>query len=505
MKLKLKSRPLFLFTLLLLLGNQPVLADGMFLSDTDLDNWVLQTEDQQLCAINYENGIQNTILAVDINDMQGERAVWIFPVPSKPDETKIDIIRGFPGLRGQDVVKGTGQDISLTFGLMRLSQIYTLPVFLLFNFGMAGSLGPQDGIIIHEHIDKMGMSTELITAENGSAFYNYLMNKGLDLPSPSRSILDDYMGEDYTFVVSWISDVQQFSNNTNETSQWRNQYGEMINSVGISINFPTNRIYFPLKPTSVYGEVEIPILIYVMGHVTPELYPEIQAQSQINYFEQYYAIPDELSSFFNNREDTRLKYTKIKVETASINLKNDLWMNNSPPSEIVFLEKINNNLRIIGLLIFILSSCLASMFAGMIIYRNDQPSKPGFFSFGILNFLTLIGFAIAANLLKINTQFTRDVEQNTADFNKILKVTLIISAFITFPFLLFSIFDYIFYFDIAIVLAYLLIYLTIIFVILLPFIDLHYRNKKLLNFVIVFSILFFVITFVFQIIFLGFI
>jgi hypothetical protein len=225
MKLKLKSRPLFLFTLLLLLGNQPVLADGMFLSDTDLDNWVLQTEDQQLCAINYENGIQNTILAVDINDMQGERAVWIFPVPSKPDETKIDIIRGFPGLRGQDVVKGTGQDISLTFGLMRLSQIYTLPVFLLFNFGMAGSLGPQDGIIIHEHIDKMGMSTELITAENGSAFYNYLMNKGLDLPSPSRSILDDYMGEDYTFVVSWISDVQQFSNNTNETSQWRNQYG----------------------------------------------------------------------------------------------------------------------------------------------------------------------------------------------------------------------------------------------------------------------------------------
>ena len=53
-----------------------------------------------------------------------------------------------------------------------------------------------------------------------------------------------------------------------------------------------------------------------------------------------------------------------------------------------------------GLFFFILSSCLASMFAGMIVFRKDRPSLVKFGLFGLWNFLTIIGFAIATLFMK---------------------------------------------------------------------------------------------------------
>ncbi|MDY6966145.1 MAG: hypothetical protein SVM80_09305 [Halobacteriota archaeon] len=129
----------------------------------------------------------------------------------------------------------------------------------------------DEKITIHEHIEKMGLVTELVTAEDGRAFYDYLTDKGLDLPSDSRSVFDGYIGEEYTFVVSWIFDVEKFK----EESATEDMYGRTINTVGVFIKFPTDKIYFPLKPTSVYGSREVPILIYLMSHVTPKLYTKI--------------------------------------------------------------------------------------------------------------------------------------------------------------------------------------------------------------------------------------
>jgi len=73
--------------------------------------------------------------------------------------------------------------------------------------------------------------------------------------------------------------------------------------LGVSITFPTDKIYFPLKPTSVYGSQKVPIVIYVMGHVTPDIYPEIEKDTQVNYFVHSwdYDVPNLFSSFFNGK------------------------------------------------------------------------------------------------------------------------------------------------------------------------------------------------------------
>ncbi|RLI87773.1 MAG: hypothetical protein DRO76_01810, partial [Candidatus Altiarchaeales archaeon] len=331
-------------------------------------------------------------------DLHGEKAVWIFPVPAKPDKTVIDIIKGFPRLLwGYDVKEKTDDAVSIAFSVMRMSQVYTFP-FMLFSRYTSMGIGIEEGITIYEHIEKMGLTTELVTAEDGSAFYNYLTNKDLDLPSGLKSILEDYIGKEYSFVVSWISDVEKFK----QESAIRDRYGRLINVVGVSISFPTDEIYFPLKPTSVYGSQKIPILIYVMDHVTPKLYLEIKNYVQVNYFiDKYYYVPKELSPFFNGKKEIEnLNYTKIKIDAPSRYLTEDLWIKDSAPADVVLADFIKRSVWLWGIIFFILSSCLASMFAGVIAFRKDQPSKKKFALFGLWNFLTLIGFWIASLFLR---------------------------------------------------------------------------------------------------------
>ena len=394
------SLVLVLFILSSFVFISPVSADGgIVIYDPDMFRWELQDMDQQLCAINYENGFENMLLSVDVSDLHGEKAVWIFPVPAKPDKTVIDIIKGFPRLWGYDVKRETDETISDAFSVMRLSQVYTFP-YTFISMGHMGVTPPgiEKGITVHEHIEKMGLTTELVTAEDGNAFYNYLTNKDLDLPSDLKSILDGYIGEEYSFVVSWISDVEKFK----RESAIRDRYGNTINTLGVFIKFPTDEIYFPLKPTSVYGSQKIPILIYVMGHVTPELYPEIKKESQVNYFiDEYYDVPKELSPFFNGKKEIEnLNYTKIKIDAPSRYLTEDLWIKDSAPADVVLADFIKRSVWLWGIIFFILSSCLASMFAGVIAFRKDQPSKKKFALFGLWNFLTLIGFWIASLFLR---------------------------------------------------------------------------------------------------------
>ena len=417
-----------------------VSADGgIVVYDPDMESWGLQDMDQQLCAINYENGFENMLLSVDISDLHGEKAVWIFPVPAKPDKTVIDIIKGFPRLWGYDVKRGTDETVSSAFSAMRLSQVYTFPFMLFFRLGaMKGGIGEE--INIYEHIEKMGLTTELVTAEDGNAFYNYLTNKDLEIPFDLKSILDGYIGEEYSFVISWVSDVEKFK----QESAMRNRYDRIVNVVGVSISFLTDEIYFPLKPTSVYGSQKIPILIYVMGHVTPELYPEIEKESQVNYFVQrYYNVPNELSSFFNGKEGIEdLKYTKIKINTPSKYLTEDLWIKDSAPADVVLVDFINRSVWIWGIIFFILSSCLASMFAGMVAFRKDQPDKKKYALFGLWNFLTLIGFAVASIFLKTR-KLKPELEQQlksqgivVLDSRKILFVFLFTVFFLVITFVL---------------------------------------------------------------------
>jgi hypothetical protein len=68
----------------------------------------------------------------------------------------------------------------------------------------------SDGVTVYESIEKIGLTTELVSAVNGSSLTEYITSKGLNLPESSKSILDEYTGKEYSFVISWISDIEKF-------------------------------------------------------------------------------------------------------------------------------------------------------------------------------------------------------------------------------------------------------------------------------------------------------
>lgn len=481
---------LVLFVLLLLFSTSSVSADGALVNrihDVDMFYWELQDMDQQFCAVNYEDGFENMLLAVDVGDLQGDKAVWIFPVPANPNDTTIDVIKGFPILYGYDVKRRADDIIYGAFALSASSQVWTAPFFGLFVFGMgAGGVdrGVGEGITVHEHIEKMGLITELITAEEESAFYSYLTDKGLELPSNLKSILHEYIGQEYSFVVSWIPDVEKFNQS----------------NIGVFITFPTDKIYFPLKPTSVYESQEIPIIVYVMGHVTPELYPEITTGgTEVNYFvENYYNVPDNLSSFFNGKTSIRdLKYTKIKINAQSKSLKEDLWIQNSTPSGVALADFMSGNGWVCGIIVWItflaLNSCLASLLSGMLVFRKDKPSMKKFALLGISNFLTLAGFAIASFLLKIDTRFTKAEEtiQKKSEFREVIKKVLLVTSLITALLVVATCWHMIMwnieYGDIYAALIEPVIIYAILFPLIMPFVWAYYGNRKTPSFIILFT------------------
>ncbi len=385
----------------------PVLGDGFVIID-DEDIWRIHNERQQLCAINYENGYQNMILSIDTDELHGDQAVWIFPVPSGPEETVIDIMKGFPEPRGYDIERKVDSEIEGAFSSMRLTQIYTFPWFFTKRVFMGAAkegvaeLAAEPSVVVHEHIEKMGMTTELITAKDGTAFWNWLTLRGLELPEESKAVLDEYIGEDYSFVTSWISDIDEFKKNQAARERYYGPTAYRTNVIGVFLKFPTEKIYYPLKPTSVYGSLRVPTLIYVMDFVKPELYPAIEQDTGVQYFAQNrYYVPDAMKELFNSKGYIdNLKYTKIKLNPPSKYLTDDLWMEKGAPAGISIANCIINNILWFALLWFVICSCLASLIAGMVVFRKDRISKLKFLLWGLWNFTTLIGFIIATVFLK---------------------------------------------------------------------------------------------------------
>jgi hypothetical protein len=300
-------------------------------------------------------------------------------------------------LAGHDVKKKLQQTISESLTLMALTQIFPfLPLSIFVSMGGSRS-GDYEDVSVYEHIEKMGLTTELIAAKDGNALNDYLIGKGLDLPPTMNSVLSEYAGKDYSFIASWISDIKQFKE---EQLNMADNFGGSgsVNLLGISVIFPTDKIFFPLRTTSVYESQTVPMLVYVMRHVTPELYQTIEGSTAVSYFvAEDYNVPSELTVFFNQKTNiSDLKYTKIKINSPSKYLMDDLWMKDVAPTNIALMFWLNKYFLAFGILLFALISCLASLIAGLMVFDENKISKKKFALFGLWNFLTIIGICIAA-------------------------------------------------------------------------------------------------------------
>lgn len=90
---------------LLFLLQSSLFADGMIMSVPSAPRMhsELILEEEQYCLINYHEGNQSMFLNVDFSTEHETDSVWIFPVPSNPENVDINIIDLDFSLRGYEV------------------------------------------------------------------------------------------------------------------------------------------------------------------------------------------------------------------------------------------------------------------------------------------------------------------------------------------------------------------------------------------------------------------
>ncbi|MFA5266612.1 MAG: hypothetical protein WC379_01465 [Methanoregula sp.] len=398
-----------------------VAADGMaFTGDWQLFN--LQPEKEQAGAIFYENGYENMLLSVSLDwNITGNQSVWIFPVPAAPEDTTIDLLKGYPYLHGENLDGEYYGSIGKVLGTAAAYALFPLSGLAPGAFnpyqhsGGALSADIQPDVQVYQHVEKMGLTSELVTAQDADAIERYLSIKGIILPAASKETLNEYTGKKYSFVITSISNVTEFRSQF-QVHDTRYDWIMRNDILSVFVRFPTDRIYFPLKLTSAYGSRIIPITITVNEWVTPivtenilagepiSMYPvEIRGGTVTTYFTQstdwghtrseYISPP--LRQFTNGRESIPAIYTKVQIHSPSNNFTDDLWFDNKPPFDVTIKDLIVRNPVPVGIPIFVILSMLASLIAGIIVFRDGPVSKTRLMMHGLWNCATVIGFVYA--------------------------------------------------------------------------------------------------------------
>nr|WP_321351974.1 hypothetical protein [uncultured Methanoregula sp.] len=394
-------------------------ADGM-MGVYDHDTWTLLPESQQLAAIHYDDNKENLLLSITPDkEMNGDKAVWIYPIPSKPENATLDMMDEFPYFHGFDADYGYKNSIMSVSGWMigyataPAGLMYGYPLYQVLmlrsgpsTLGMGSGVSDEQSVTVYQTVERYGVTTELVTAKDVGSLSHHLLSKGMIIPDSSINTFDDYIGKDYSFVVTYISNVSEYNAHSGKSSN---------NVISSFVSFPTKHIYFPLKPTRVYGGRQIPVTIYVTGMVTPELYDRIQPATEVQYYYGNVGIFDDnqRSLFFNGYREKESnsteekyrsmsamfaisEYTKIRINSPSNAFTDDLWINDVPPTPDPLKSFLQPYLVFLGIIIYILFSMFACLAAGMIWFRNDPFPKKKLLLHGLWNCLTMVGFLVAS-------------------------------------------------------------------------------------------------------------
>lgn len=444
----------------------------MFKGGFDNGGWTVFDEDGQYAFINYTGGREKMILRVGF-DGDAKGVLWLFPVPADPEKVTLDVVKSFPELDGYDISDKAESNVKEIRSFLFRIQIYSV----LYGSGFEAKYGTASshdqaaamGVTVYEHLEKDGITSEIVTAKTAEGLYDYLHEKGLNISQGAVPVLDGYIGKDYSFVISWFTapydfnvsgDIKRYLDEVifpyhHEFYIFQPKYAALIDSLkekysgfkkaasdvdflkspsgaavmgdlisvvekdpstvvrrneidsksffgrrGVFVTFPTNKLYFPLIPTSVYGNRAVPANIKVVGHVAPEVFEEIERYTKVKYRIDDDAEIDKDLKDFCRRPRGKLAYTEISINAPSKYLTEDLWISRMTPSRVRFTSMLALYPGVFKIVLLVLCSALSGLIVGMILFRELRRRPGKLVLLGLFNCLTLAGVIIAAVLTR---------------------------------------------------------------------------------------------------------
>jgi len=401
-------------------------ADGMAFVYRPTSSLEPLAVNEQRAVIAHKDGMQRMFIAINLENPPSAKdpsrsAVWIFPVPGTPDRADVDVTAFFPELTGHDV-KSQFDDL---MQVARWAPMGTQPHFLLLALisraaGVAGWQGAP-GVTTHKEVDRWGIHAELISADSVDRLADYLRKKNVEVAEELLQPFTPYLSDKYVLVVGWISSYEEVirsfpEHKSKEGAKWPSLY----------VEFPTEKAFFPMRPTSAYGKNKIDVTLYFVGSLTPDMSSWTPAEKQamhpyIKYCAGEKAFLDRayrdflitqskglketadkgaatgqreaVKKFMTALPEGPLPFTRVHISAPAENFTQDLWFVPSPLGSIMHFVVSSPWILAPGAIFLLLClSYVSGGISGRLVFREWKPWART----GLWNCFTIIGLVIAA-------------------------------------------------------------------------------------------------------------
>jgi hypothetical protein len=394
---------LFLVAILVLGIVTTTFGDGVAFRGPDLDYSSMSPikQGEQRAVIVHRNGVEKMLIAVSLELEDEDKGLWIFPVPSNPNTIKLDVLESFPVFEGVDTLGKVHNLFEDILKLAFLTQIYPTPFVIISNSTLSGglSLGKRGGFKVSTYyeVEKWGVHTEAVRADSIEDLRGYLKEKGVGIETKELSAFEDYLSDKYVLILAWISSRKELLKEFKE-------YGKDITPGGkrwpsLYVEFTTEKAFYPMRPTSSYGEEYIKITLTILDYVQIDrYYPHIYT----GYYRQSKAVKDIPSKMTKDLLSKNIRYTRISFADRARFLRDDLWFIPGAPNNVkngdLIVSVLDNSFGFCIAYICIISflSWITAGLTGLVLFQKWK----GYARLGLWNIFTLIGLCAASYKVK---------------------------------------------------------------------------------------------------------
>lgn len=351
---------------------------------------------EQVAAIVHRQGVEKMIIAINFETQAEDSALWIFPVPGTPQQTRVDVLDAFPRFGGQDPRRDAAWTISSLTFLQSLSQIWPLLPLLPFTIAIP-NLGPSGrGVSVYGKIDKWGVHAETIMVETLDGLADYLRERKAGITKEQLSVFQPYVSNRFVLVVVWLASAAEL---LKEFPDYKEQY-----SLGygrwpcLYVQFATQQPFYPLRPTSAYGSTTVPVRLIVLGFVKPETSPSLSQLLQVSHYVQGGFSEGTPKVFTEGVPAEKIPYSLIRIVAPADAFTEDLRFSPVQPEGMRYADFVtssDSHFFAVEVAAFLTLSYLAAGLSALWLLRKWK----GYAKFGLWNGLTLIGLYLAIRYL----------------------------------------------------------------------------------------------------------
>lgn len=474
------------FVVLFIITPKPVGADGVVMINSFNEKWDFASESNQQAVITYQNGVEKLAIGITAEKITND-ALWIFPVPADPEKVAIEILDKFPNITGgREIKQLAALNIDDQQKFLLSTQIYPLPFVFNSQFiyrrylreisNTIGDIGENlenlensiKDVKVFEHLEKNGVTAELVTAKNIQALGDYLQKKGVNIQPTAIPSLAYYNGKNYSFVISWLTPSQNFKNRESiintiatvylhldrkdpsidwsklekltdddllgligELAPLQNSNPSRLREIAESMKFGAPSLFgarggktirtedlaknvallvsFPTKhPFFPLRPTSIygSTIVPLTIRVSGLVKPNIPNEIKTYSTVEYYIKEDYPKPLFPKKPEF---YTKFELAAPSKFLIDDLWFNARAPFNIALAKTISTHPILATIILLIIISVVSGALAGFGVFREWR-TKEGIRKFALIGFWN--SFSIFGMLIALSFARTKKMEED---------------------------------------------------------------------------------------------